>query len=577
MMMLIRGSSIVQYFLLDSFTLFTLSKMPRKQSPTSVAIPEQEENKYQKKRRRHRHGATPRLSWPTFGMLYCIGTVFLIWRMAADSASYRSKLLDLEKFKRAMKLQRQRNSNPKQGTSSSLRKKEETPNLPLQEEFQSLEHAIVNNVAGGPLFIRPHLLPPLPGQPEKAKTVGKTRASPKSKTLYDGVDAFKAHRKGTEMAWLTDNVEENKPPRVDYTKHDYEYPKLMDTPPEQGGYPQLETLGEMLTRWPQNNMDDPPTPIVEHLLHFNYSNPKERATALTFRKAELPFKLYDVPEVTEAGIKWTDDYVSQHFDKAHPIWSSGPPRSKGTCQESPNHFFAFFTPPLWKVGTMGVPPTRTNDWSFQMWARHAKYADSVGLTEDRPHFYWQSGVPKEERHERQSQWTFVSKDLPSFSSPTDTFFVFDVEQQKGIQCRFGERGVTAATHYDSGRNMIAMVTGAKRYILSPPRECSKLGIVTERENAIFRHSLLNFGNLDYLETEQGKNMSADERAWLERAKNSMAVDTVLKAGEVLYIPSHWFHYITSLQKSAQCNVRSGVEKEGTDEFGGARDVRKCSD
>lgn len=71
-------------------------------------------------------------------------------------------------------------------------------------------------------------------------------------------------------------------------------------------------------------------------------------------------------------------------------------------------------------------------------------------------------------------------------------------------------------------------------------------------------------------------MSQDERKWLERAKDSMAVDTVLKAGEVMYIPSHWFHYITSVQKSAQCNVRSGVDKVGTPEFGGQQDVLHCS-
>ena len=67
-----------------------------------------------------------------------------------------------------------------------------------------------------------------------------------------------------------------------------------------------------------------------------------------------------------------------------------------------------------------------------------------------------------------------------------------------------------------------------------------------------------------------------ERQWLEISKTGMAIDTVLKAGEVLYIPSHWFHYITSLQKSAQCNVRSGRHLEGSPEWGGADDVsQKC--
>jgi hypothetical protein len=37
------------------------------------------------------------------------------------------------------------------------------------------------------------------------------------------------------------------------------------------------------------------------------------------------------------------------------------------------------------------------------------------------------------------------------------------DDQKGIQRQFGERGVTAATHFDAGWNVIGMITGAKRY------------------------------------------------------------------------------------------------------------------
>ena len=256
---------------------------------------------------------------------------------------------------------------------------------------------------------------------------------------------------------------------------------------------------------------------------------------------------------------------------------------------------------------MGLPPVRNNDWTYEHWSKHARYADAVGLNASKPHFYWQSGVPREERLEPKSSWTFISRDLPSFSSPTETFFVFEPESQKGIQCRFGERGVVAATHYDSGRNMIAMVTGAKRYILAPPKECASLGIVPWKFNAEFRHSLLNFGHINYLnETAssnaaelddgeeaargghdagddvqrkrrqwKGDHMSEVEREWMEIAASSKAVETVLKAGEVLYIPSHWFHYIISLQKSAQCNVRSGVHDEGTPAFGGKLDVKTC--
>jgi hypothetical protein len=70
-------------------------------------------------------------------------------------------------------------------------------------------------------------------------------------------------------------------------------------------------------------------------------------------------------------------------------------------------------------------------------------------------------------------------------------------------------------------------------------------------------------------------MPQSEREWLELSRSSMAVDTVLKAGEILYIPSHWFHYIVGLQKSAQCNVRSGRELYGSPEWGSSENVLKC--
>lgn len=91
---------------------------------------------------------------------------------------------------------------------------------------------------------------------------------------------------------------------------------------------------------------------------------------------------------------------------------------------------------------------------------------------------------------------------------------------------------------------------------------------------MFRHSMLNFGHINLM---QEPEMPQDERDWLEEAGDAMSLETVLKAGEVLYIPSHWFHYINSLQKSAQCNVRSGVDIEGDAVFGGQLDVTELCD
>jgi len=364
-------------------------------------------------------------------------------------------------------------------------------------------------------------------------------------------------------------------PKVDYrTDVKYVYPKVIMSPPTEGGYPQLQPLDAVLKEWPQDDIDlqtfGKDNTMKEVLLHFDYSNTTERNAAIRFRDKELPFKVYNVPEIDSASEKWTDDYVSQEFEN-----SIRGVTAKGHCQQSENNYFAFFRNNHWDVESMGSPPTMDNDWGFRQWSNHAKYADFTSIPFYQRHYYWQSGAQHGEIHSPFHQ-SFISADLPSFSSAENNFFSFHTDDQKGIQCRFGERGVTAATHYDAGRNMVAMIKGSKRYILSPPKSCSKLGIVNEKQHPVFRHSLLNFAHIN-LSKEQTIGMSNEEREWLQRAASAPSLSTVLNQGEVLYIPSHWFHYITSLQKSAQCNVRSGRDVKGSEEFGGLKDVELCGD
>ena len=474
-------------------------------------------------------------------------------------------------------LRHKKKGEPKEATSF-FEKARNFLRDPTQAELEDLlaemDSNIQNNVKDEIRWSRPELLVSLnPRHPSPLLE----RFNRGKRSNFPTEHFFKVHRKSQPpMKWERESeATQNTPPRVDFTQHSYEYPdKLMEPPAHLGDYPPLEPLADIMKRWPQDEIDDPPTPFKETLIHFDYQNPDDMVAAEMFRDSKLPFKLVNVPEVSKAGLRWTDEYLSQQFDTSNPHGKHDFPAASGSCQESPDNFFAFFTPQPWVVSEMGIPPTRNNDWTFPKWAKHARYADSVSLSPQQPHFYWQAGVDKEERTFPKKDWTFISRDLPGLSSPTKTFFVFEPESQKGIQCRFGERGVTAATHFDGGRNMVAMVTGAKRYILSPPNQCRNLGIVTQRGNSIFRHSLLNFGHISHLNDDQQHDttMSDEERAWLERSGQALAIETVLKAGEVLYIPSHWFHYITSLQKSAQCNVRSGVDNDGDAVFGGRTDV-----
>ena len=77
--------------------------------------------------------------------------------------------------------------------------------------------------------------------------------------------------------------------------------------------------------------------------------------------------------------------------------------------------------------------------------------------------------------------------------------------------------------------------------------------------------MLNFGRMSHSDKEK---IPYFEREWLDLSSKAQVIDTILKAGEILYIPSNWFHYIISLQRSAQCNTRSGdtlfVDKDGNE-------------
>lgn len=471
----------------------------------------------------------------------------------------RSHLLSETSRKKPSRLRdsRRQNENGKESSANDSA---------LFEALDSLENSMLRNSVSEYILNKDLAVPLDSKAPDNLLL---TRPQPKvfSPKMSMHGQFFRVSRRSKRMDWQDEWEKKSGKPAtlvMDYTQPDlYDYPELVLEPPS-STYPPLRLLRDIFDAWPQDEIDSPPLPIREVLQNFDYTNSTQMEAATIFRQRKLPFKLTNVPELLQANEKWTDDFVSSQFDAPHPS-------IQGKCQESPHHFFAFFQPASWNVEHMGLPPTRNNDYTFAQWAEHARYADAAQLSAQQPHYYWQAGVPPEEREVAKDQWSFVSLDLPSFSSPESTFISPEPSEQKGIQCRFGERGVTTATHYDAGRNMVGMIHGAKRYILHPPRECHKLGIATSRASSLFRHSLLELGKVGKSKVLDNKS-SVEERAWLNRASTSEALETVLKEGEVLFIPSHWFHYIIGLQKNAQCNVRSGVDLEGDDEFGSAGDI-----
>ena len=337
------------------------------------------------------------------------------------------------------------------------------------------------------------------------------------------------------------------------------WPPLIPSPQKE--YPPVKSLLSVVQNWNPDD-SDPPAQFQEVLQHFNYSNPGERVMAMNYLEAELPFKLYNVPEFDATAAKWTDSYLANNLG------------SYRVEKSKTNHFM------FWNGGARHVkdfkPPTEVVKMTFLQWLKQAKQADEEKLPADTEHYYLVTGAPP---HDTVG---FIGKDLPLFSSKEANFFIRKPKLNKGIQCRFGMRlatisllyiqyflyvftllkiyrGVIAESHYDAGRNMVVMLKGRKRYILNPPSACEKLGIIADRHHPSFRHSVIDWSSVP--------------QAVASGFQDVPAIDTVINTGEVLYIPSYWFHYIMSLEYSAQCNSRHGSPPKG-EGFGEAF-IDKC--
>ena len=94
--------------------------------------------------------------------------------------------------------------------------------------------------------------------------------------------------------------------------------------------------------------------------------------------------------------------------------------------------------------------------------------------------------------------------------------------------------------------MIAVLGGERRYILSHPDQCENHALYP-RGHPSARHSAVDWSNPDL------------DR--FPRIAQARANEIVLQAGDVLYLPTYWFHYIISLGLNYQCNTRSGISSE----------------
>jgi hypothetical protein len=92
-----------------------------------------------------------------------------------------------------------------------------------------------------------------------------------------------------------------------YQRESYiKWPSL--TPYLKAQYPQYRPLLTVIQMW-NPDVPDHPDQFVETLQHFNYSDPKERQLAEAYRNAEVPFKLYDIPDIEHVRRLWSREYL----------------------------------------------------------------------------------------------------------------------------------------------------------------------------------------------------------------------------------------------------------------------------
>lgn len=141
----------------------------------------------------------------------------------------------------------------------------------------------------------------------------------------------------------------------------------------------------------------------------------------------------------------------------------------------------------------------------------------------------------------------MQKSLPEdFPSLMPDIKVPDWLEQDEISINFwmGSAGNFTPLHYDYLENFVAQISGSKRWILFSPDQLEYLYPKPLSDN--FPHvSLVDVSKPDYLQFID--------------FKKAKAVELTLQAGEMLYLPSHWWHAVKSESVCSTINFWSYAE------------------
>ena len=140
---------------------------------------------------------------------------------------------------------------------------------------------------------------------------------------------------------------------------------------------------------------------------------------------------------------------------------------------------------------------------------------------------------------------------PTTTTTTDNvtnLYQINATEARGIQCRLGVPGIIAEDHFDNENNYIVMMGGSRRYLLGHPENCPNMYLYKQK------HPLERHTQIDWSRVTSDAN---DLRNKYPNFHLTTINEVVLQPGDVLYLPTYWFHHIISLTINYQCNTRSG--------------------
>ncbi len=299
-----------------------------------------------------------------------------------------------------------------------------------------------------------------------------------------------------------------------------------DSPPKD--YPHAYPVLDVTKNWPPDDFEMRPDAIYNTICVFDYTDPMQLRRAFAYEAAEVPFIIRHQPDVDDTVMRWADtDYLSEILSSAGEF----------KTEYSENNHFMYWRNTKDKSFT---PPTEMIKMTFDQWLNKAETFKRA--TPADPHWYFRvSACSKGSSGCPPPNFSRMFDELPFFQ-PKDSLFMVDPSKQRGIHCRFGMSGVIAENHFDGSRNMIALLGGERRYVLGHPNQCNTMALLP-KDHPSGRHSAVDWSNPDLSEFPNFKDTNVNE--------------VVLQPGDVLYLPTQWFHYIISLGTNFQCNTRSG--------------------